>query len=65
MNIKASQSPTAHQQTSGKLHQISDGTMVAIQSQIGWLTLLEVLAGEDRGRELFNEFVVGSDLRTV
>ena len=65
MKREADQNTTTYQQGSDKRHQTSDGTIVAIQSQIGWLTLLEVLVGEDRGRELFNKIVVGSDLRTV
>ena len=65
MKKEANENTTKYQQSSGKRHKTSDETLVAIQSQIGWLTLLEVLVGEERGRELFNRIVVGSDLRTV
>lgn len=64
MKKRINESPTEYQKILGRRHQNSDGTIVAIQSQIGWLALLEVLVGEERGRELFNEIVVGHDLST-
>ncbi|NCF86939.1 MAG: hypothetical protein GWQ05_00150 [Verrucomicrobiaceae bacterium] len=64
MNKKITERAREYQQTLSRRHQSSDGTIVAIQSQIGWLKLLEVLVGEERGRELFNEIVVGHDLST-
>ncbi|MCH1505758.1 MAG: hypothetical protein L7V86_19410 [Verrucomicrobiales bacterium] len=65
MKKEVNRNTTEYKQSSGKRHQTPDETVAAIQSQIGWLTLLEVLVGEERGRELFNKIVVGSDLRTV
>ena len=36
-------------------------TITAIRSQIGWLTLLEVIIGEKRARDLFNEAILAAD----